>query len=928
MKHKKNLRHLTAILAGLALSQLSTSAPAATGKPSNAYGRSQAKSSGSAAAAAAGSHVSGRPRHAQQRGQLSRLKVTAGMPADLRLAFEDRFYGIEHAADGSLRADNDGNGLEVRFSGAETIIDAGNGARATLTLAGYGWGSEVKPAGPVTQVQATGSRLDRRYGTELAEWFLNGPQGLEQGFILAQRARTARGPLLIQLAGTGGWSVESTGDRVRLSKGSVTLGYAGLKAWDATGAVLKSRLRGSGAGIEIEVEDARAVYPLTVDPTWSQQQELTASDGVGGDVFGYSVALSADGNTALVAATGNNPGQGAAYVFTRIGGTWTQQQELTAPDAEAFQNSGNSVALSGDGNTALVGDDGNSGKGAAYVFTRIGATWTPLQELTASDGVSFDGFGWSVALSGDGNTALVTAVGENDQGAAYVFTRSGETWTHQQQLTASDGATNDIFGCSAALSGDGNTALVGAYGHNFDRGTAYVFTRVGATWTQHQEVTASDGMSNDGFGFSVALSNDGNTALVSAPSRNYGWGAAYVFTAPEATWTQQQELTASDVLVGAFGRSVALSSDGSTALVGAPDYPGSLPGAAYEFIGSGATWTQLQKLTASDGVSGDQFGSSVALSGDGNTALVAARAKNTYQGATYVFAPDQEVTVSSISFSPSNIAAGASSTGTIVLSAAAPAGGASVLLASSDPSVTVPASIVVPAGTKTANFSVTTTPYASILTVTITATYNTVSNSGQLTLAPAGQVSLSSVSVNPVSVATTLTATGTVTLSAPAPSGGSVIYLWTNGSPAFVPVSITIPAGANTGTFPVTTNWLSTATQGTITAFYNGFSKTTTITVTPAPTLLSVSVSAQTFSGGMTALGTVTLTEPAPAGGLLVYLWTSGSPTFVPISITVPAGALAATFPVTSNWVASPTQDTIVAFYEGSVQTTTVTVTP
>ena len=155
-----------------------------------------------------------------------------------------------------------------------------------------------------------------------------------------------------------------------------------------------------------------------------------------------------------------------------------------------------------------------------------------------------------------------------------------------------------------------------------------------------------------------------------------------------------------------------------------------------------------------------------------------------------------------------------------------------------------------------------------------------------------------------------------------------VIYLWTNGSPAFVPVNITIPAGATTGTFPVTTNYVSTATKGTITAFLNGSIKTTTITVTPPPTLLSVSVSAQTFGEGGTALGTVTLTEPAPAGGLLVYLWTFGSPAIVPISITIAPGALSATFPITSIQVASPTQDTIVAFYEGSVQTTTVTVTP
>ena len=289
-----------------------------------------------------------------------------------------------------------------------------------------------------------------------------------------------------------------------------------------------------------------------------------------------------------------------------------------------------------------------------------------------------------------------------------------------------------------------------------------------------------------------------------------------------------------------------------------------------------------------------------------------------------MFVPNQAVTVSSISFNPANIGGGASSTGTIILSAAAPAGGASVLLTSGDSSVTVPTSIVVAAGTKTANFSVTTSTVAVTTAVTVTATYNGTSQTAQLTLSPVGQVSLSSVSVTPVSVATGLTATGTVTLSGPAPSGGTVIYLWTNGSPAFVPVSITIPAGAPTGTFPVTTNYVTTATQGTITAFYNGSSKTTTIAVTPAPTLLSVVIEDPNINGDGGETGFVTLTEPAPAGGLLVYLWTFGSPVFVPLSVTVPAGSLAAVFRVTSIDVASPTQDTIVAYYNGAVQTTTV----
>jgi hypothetical protein len=158
---------------------------------------------------------------------------------------------------------------------------------------------------------------------------------------------------------------------------------------------------------------------------------------------------------------------------------------------------------------------------------------------------------------------------------------------------------------------------------------------------------------------------------------------------------------------------------------------------------------------------------------------------------------------------------------------------------------------------------------------------------------------------------------------------GMVVYLWTNGSPAFVPASVTVSAGATTASFSVTTNYVSSRSQGTITAFYNGFCKTTTITVTPPAMLLSVSTSTPAIARGLNKIGgTVTLTEHAPAGGLVVYLWTNGSPAFVPTSVTVALGALAATFDVTTVAVASSTPATITAFYEGSIETTTLTVTP
>ena len=369
---------------------------------------------------------------------------------------------------------------------------------------------------------------------------------------------------------------------------------------------------------------ARAAQPQGSPPQESlallalQQTQLTAPDGAASDWFGSSVALS--GDTALVGseldAVGAHAYQGSAYVFTRTGTIWTLQQHLTAGDGDASDNFGSAVALSGD--TALIAapyaDIGaNTAQGAAYVFARSGTTWTQQQKLTADDGDAMDEFGYSVAVSGD--TSLVGARWDDlgagtRQGAAYVFARSGTTWTQQgAALTADDGATDDEFGSSVALSGD--TALVGApyadIGANTAQGSAYVFTRSGAAWTFEQKLIAGDGDANDRFGWAVALSGD--TALIAAP------------------WA----------VVGEVHQ-----------------------GSAYVFTRSGTTWTRQAQLTAADGASDDEFGSSVALSGD--TALVGALhddvGPNIDQGSAYVFLLDGVAPVTTASFAPPANAAG------------------------------------------------------------------------------------------------------------------------------------------------------------------------------------------------------------------------------------------------------------------------------
>jgi collagen type VII alpha len=404
-------------------------------------------------------------------------------------------------------------------------------------------------------------------------------------------------------------------------------------------------------------------YDVTLSATFSsiQTQKLLASDATNNNNFGRSTSVSADGNTAIVGAV--NGANNVAYVFIRSGSAWVEQQRLQGADLTSDSEFGYSVSMSSDGNTALVGSPyqgtgSDSQKGAVYVFTRSNGVWTQQQKLTASDAATSDLFGWSVALSSDGSTAVVGAYSEDtspssNNGAAYIFIFSGGTWTQQQKLLASDPASDDNFGGSVAISSDGNTALVGVTGEDTspesNNGAVYVYTRSGSTWTEQQKLQASDLESSSNFGFSISISLDGNTALIGSytetTSPTSQQGAVYVFTRSSGTWTQQQKLLASDAVSSDFfGFSVSLSGDGNTALIGAyfeDTSPGLNNGAIYVFTRSAGTWTQQQKLFASDALSDDSFGRSVSISENGRTFIIGATGEDTSpysnQGAFYVF---------------------------------------------------------------------------------------------------------------------------------------------------------------------------------------------------------------------------------------------------------------------------------------------------
>ena len=615
------------------------------------------------------------------RERLSSLPAPARAPVSAALGSADPRYRVS-AFRGGFQAVNPGQRLRVRFERSGVRIGSG-AAWLALHLDGVGYGRSPRAAGDVlSHVQANRVAYT---GEGLSEWYANGPLGLEQGFTVSRPAAAhPSGPsaglltLSMTLSGDVHAALAPGGKSVLLSsRGGSSLRYGDLLASDAQGHTLRSWMVLHAGRILLRVDTRGARYPLRIDPLLTQQVKLVGAGKDGGreeeqgeGLLGASVAMSADGETALIGAPDDDNGVGAAWVFTRTGATWTQQGpkltgggaggtapvecEIEEPGEEKEAGEcgfGESVALSADGDTALVGGPGDSGtSGAVWVFTRSEATWMRQGQPLTVGNEPKGHFGRSVALSGDGDTAVIGAPGATGYtGAVWVFTRSGTSWGEPAKLLpAGESREREIyFGRSVAVSGDGETLLIGAPGVAGRAGAAWVFTREGTatTWSE-QEQLVGHGESEEGrFGYSVALSGDGATALVGERAHEDSTGAAWVFTreGTGTTWREQQELTAGGEAGSSakFGYSVALSADGATALIGDPRYSGSPSsawmGAAWVFTRSDLTFGSEEMLTPAKHGKG-WLGASVALSESGEAALIGAPRDSGKLGAAWSFA--------------------------------------------------------------------------------------------------------------------------------------------------------------------------------------------------------------------------------------------------------------------------------------------------
>ena len=316
--------------------------------------------------------------------------------------------------------------------------------------------------------------------------------------------------------------------------------------------------------------------------------KITAADGDALDSFGRSVSVSGDYIVVGAFTDGDNGlNSGSAYIFKRNGTSWTQEVKTLPSDGAAGDQFGNSVSISGD--YAVMGarydDDNGSSSGSAYVFKRTGPSWVQEAKLLSSDGAADDWFGFSVSISGD--YAVVGAFGDDDNGtssgSAYVFKRTGTSWTEEAKLLPSDGATDDWFGNKVSISGD--YAVVGAWGDDDNgsfSGSAYVFKRTGTSWAQEVKLLASDGAASDYFGFPVSILGD--YAVVGASGD--GSGSAYVFKRTGTSWAQEVKLLASDGAASDyFGFSVSITVDYAVVGAFADDDNGTDAGSVYLYTG-------------------------------------------------------------------------------------------------------------------------------------------------------------------------------------------------------------------------------------------------------------------------------------------------------------------------------------------------------
>ncbi|MCF6262496.1 MAG: FG-GAP repeat protein [Xanthomonadales bacterium] len=641
--------------------------------------------------------------------QISSYKGPEGLTqkewGSIKKLLKNKQYGSFKQVDGSYTSSNIANGWQIKYGTDGHTVLTPYGSQESqyyigLKLKSLGYAKQTRYENP-ERLTASEQELSYHWDDNVKEIWTNSADKLEQWFEIQQQPQgeLAGHQLVLQLALSTNLEVIQSGDALSFSD---KISYDKLKVWDSKGVIMPASMQLQNNMIALVIDDSLAQYPLTIDPSFQQQAYLKSSNSESGDLFGWSADIS--GDTLVVGAHGedssatgvngdesNNLAEasGAVYIFIRTASGWQQQAYIKASNTDSNDQFGRSVAISGDtvvigafnedsNATGVDGDQANNAaavSGAAYIFTRTGTSWEQQAYLKASNTGADDWFAYQVDISGD--TVVVSSQREDsnstginsspnnfstNSGAAYVFTRNGAgEWDQQAYLKASNTGNFDGFGGSIAISND--TIVVGARaeGSNSigidgdqsnnlatESGAAYIFTRSGESWTQQAYLKASNTDARDHFGNPVAIADD--TVVIGALNEDSNAvgidgdqtdnsansaGAAYVFTRSGTAWEQQAYLKASNTGDGdLFSSGIGVS--GNTIIMGAQregssatgidgdetdDSSGSA-GAAYVYTRIEGVWGQHAYLKASNTGGGDEFGSNVTISG--NTVLVGA----------------------------------------------------------------------------------------------------------------------------------------------------------------------------------------------------------------------------------------------------------------------------------------------------------------
>jgi hypothetical protein len=504
---------------------------------------------------------------------------------------------------------NSGQSLTARFGEGGVRLGSSKGESWQVAL-------HYSGASAASTMQPEGSRMNIQHPDGVMEWYENSAQGIEHGFILGTRA-TDTGTRDIRVSMDGMVAIQSGNDLIwSLPNGINALAYSGLQVKDATGAAITAEMRATRGGLTIQLQDAHAVYPVYVDPVitrvTAKLSPINLGDGNAGDYFGN--AISTDGQTLVVGALKDNEGRGSVYIFTRIAGEWIFKSKLNPTGTFSYTRFGTSVALQG--NILVVGSPGDGYYGAGYIYEKVSDEWTLSAKVSTPQSIYYEGNSIGCSVAVDDGVVMVGADGYTGgspavigKGYVFVFEKVSGVWTQQVRLEDPAGTTNDEYG--AAISIKNGYAYIGKPGKN--AGEVMIYKKVGSSWTF---VTRLYGVSTGGR-FGECLATDGSALAVGAPFDDTAVaadvGSVQVFRKSGEAWASEGILTATDaVSYDYFGTSVAI--EGSRLLIGAIRGYSSY-GCAYIFEKT-TNWSQKTRLVPYNTSIDGRSGHCVALVGD------------------------------------------------------------------------------------------------------------------------------------------------------------------------------------------------------------------------------------------------------------------------------------------------------------------------